>query len=152
MNTTTDRYDQLLNTMKSRFTVDNNGDDCTLGEYMRIKANIKKEENALVVAKNAAVIAKGERAVGALVSYVNDKLTIKTPPAKDRTIRAFPFRTSASALLSASIVCAFIFSFCVIGARILETSTVTFDEVSTIEYSEEYIPESNTETAQVVFE
>ena len=68
MNQTTDRYEQLLNNMKNRFTVDNNGSDCTLGEYMLMKANVKKEQTALVVAKTAAVVAKSERAALALVS------------------------------------------------------------------------------------
>ena len=151
MNQTTDRYDQLLTTLKNRFTVDNNGNDCTLGEYMLIKANAKKEQTAVVVAKNAAVIAKSERAVGAIVSYVNDKLTIKTPPVKDKTIKAFPFRASASALLSASIACAFIFSFCLIGAKVLQSPTASYTEVSTSEFSEDYVNEVQSETAQVVY-
>ena len=151
MTQTTDRYEQLLNNMKSRFTVDNNGHDCTLGEFMLVKANAKKAETALIVAKNAAVVAKGERAVGALVSYVNDKLTIKVPPIKDKTIKAFPFRASASALLSASIACAFIFSFCLIGAKVLQSPTASYTEVSTSEFSEDYVNEVQSETAQVVY-
>ena len=151
MNQTTDRYDQLLNNMKNRFTVDNNGSDCTLGEFMLIKANVKKEQTALVVAKNAAVVAKSERAALALVSYVNDKLTIKTPPVKDKTIKAFPFRASASAFLSASVACAFIFSFCLIGAKLIGTASYAPD-VATVEYSEDYANEISTETANVDFE
>lgn len=152
MNQTTDRYDQLLTNMKNRFTVDNNGEDCTLGEYMLLKANVKKEQTALVVAKNAAVVAKSERAALALVSYVNDKLTIKTPPVKDKTIKAFPFRASASAFLSASIACAFIFSFCLIGAKVLDNSTSSYTEAATAEYSEDYVAETDTESTQVAFE
>ena len=150
MNQTTDRYEQLLNNMKNRFTVDNNGSDCTLGEYMLIKANVKKEQTALVVAKNAAVVAKSERAALALVSYVNDKLTIKTPPVKDKTIRAFPFRASASAFLSAAVACAFVFSFCIIGAKLIGTSDNTVAEIATVEYSEDYTPENQTEAAQIL--
>lgn len=152
MNQTTDRYEQLLNNMKSRFTVDNNGSDCTLGEYMRIKANIKKEQTALVVAKSNAVVTRSERAVGALVTYVNDKLTIKAPPVKDKTMKAFPFRSSASAFLSAGVACAFLFSFCIIGAKLIGTKTVSAQEIATVEYSEEFSAESTTETAQVDFE
>ena len=152
MKQTTDRYDQLLNNMKNRFTVDNDGKDCTLGEFMLSKANEKKEQTALVIAKNAAVVAKGERAALALVSYVNDKLTIKAPPVKDKTIKAFPFRASASAFLSASIACAFIFSFCLIGAKVLDNSATVSPDIATAEYSEEYIPEAATETAEVIFE
>ena len=152
MNNTTDRYDQLLNSMKNRFTVDNGGKDCTLGEFMLTKANEKKEQTALVVAKNAAVVAKSERAALALVTYVNDKLTIKTPPVKDKTIKAFPLRASASAFLSASIACAFLFSFCLIGAKVLNNTASAYPEVATAEYSEDYVPEAATETAEVVFE
>jgi hypothetical protein len=151
MNQTTDRYEQLLNNMKNRFTVDNNGFDCTLGEYMLVKANAKKEQTALVVAKNAAVVAKSERAALALVSYVNDKLTIKAPPVKDKTIKAFPFRASASALLSAAVACAFVFSFCIIGAKLIGVSNNTASEVATVEYSEDYMPENQTEAAQANF-
>lgn len=151
MNHTTDKYEQLLNNMKNRFTVDNNGTDCTLGEYMLIKANVKKEQNALVVAKNAAVVAKSERAVGALVTYVNDKLTIKVPPVKDKTIKAFPFRTSASAFLSACVACAFVFSFCIIGAKLLGAKSSAAPEIATVEYSEDYTPENQTEAAQADF-
>ena len=151
MNQTTDRYEQLLNTMKNRFTVDNSGNDCTLGEYMLMKANAKKEQTALVVAKNAAVVAKGERAAQALVTYVSDKLVIKTPPVKDKTIKSFPLRTSASALLSASVACAFIFSFCIIGSKLMGT-TAAAPEIASVEYSEDYIAENQAETAQVDFE
>ena len=151
MNQTTDRYEQLLNNMKNRFTVDNNGVDCTLGEYMLIKANVKKEQTALVVAKNAAVVAKSERAALAVVSYVNDKLTIKVPPVKDKTIKAFPFRTSASAFLSAGVACAFIFSFCLIGAKLIGT-TSSHSEAATAEYSEDYVRETESELAQINFE
>ena len=150
MNQTTDRYEQLLNNMKNRFTVDNNGSDCTLGEYMLMKANVKKEQTALVVAKNAAVVAKSERAALALVSYVNDKLTIKTPPVKDKTIRAFPFRASASAFLSAAVACAFVFSFCIIGAKLIGTADNTAAEIATVEYTEDYVTENQAEAAQVV--
>ena len=145
MNETIDRYDQLLNNMKNRFTVENNGNDCTLGEYMLMKANAKKQVTALTATKTTAVTAvKSERAVSAILTYVNDKLTIKTPPAKDKTIRAFPFRASASAFLSAAVACAFLFSFCLIGAKLLGVSSDSSGEVSTTEYSEDYMPAEET--------
>ena len=76
---------------------------------------------------------KTERAVANVVSYINDKLTIKEPPVKDKTIRAFPFRASASALLSAVVACAFMLSFIVVGARLLNTNT----EVTEVSLSED---------------
>ena len=133
MNKTIDRYDMLLTNMQRRFTVDNDGSDCTLGEFMLIKATEKKQETALTVAQTHAVVATGERAVSAVVSYVNDKLTIKTPPAKDKTIKSFPVRTSASAFLSAAVACAFVFSFCLIGAKVLGISSDNFAEASAVE-------------------
>ena len=66
------------------------------------RSNKKKEEALLPVAERSTAT-KTERAVANVVSYINDKLTIKEPPVKDKTIRAFPFRASASALLSAVV-------------------------------------------------
>lgn len=148
MKNTYDTYEQLLNNMKDRFTVEGEAGDCTLGEYMLNKASVKKEQMALTVAKNAAIVAKSERTVTSLVSYVNDKLTIKAPPAKDKTIKTFPVRTSASAFLSAAVACAFVFSFCLIGAKVIGNQSNAVDaEVSTVEYCEDYAEATDTELA-----
>lgn len=45
-----------------------------------------------------------------IAHFVEDKLTVKNPPAKDRTIRRFPLKTSASALLSSVAACALVMS------------------------------------------
>lgn len=143
---TTSKYDSLYENMKNRFTVVNEGSEYTLGDYMIMKATKKKTEAALPVAQRSTA-GKGERAVAMLVSFVNDKLTIKQPPVKDKTIRAFPFRASASALLSAVVACSFVLCFTVIGAKILSLASPSVDEVSITEYapeiedsiSEEYI-------------
>ena len=103
--------------MKQRFTVSQNDTEYTLGEYMLMRADSKKTETtALPVAVQTAVT-RSEVAVSNIVSFVDDKLTIKQPPVKDKTIRAFPFRASASAFLTASVACAFLLSFVLIGAK-----------------------------------
>lgn len=123
---TQNTYEKLYDNMKQRFTVINGSDECTLGEYMLLKADQKKEDANLPVIQRSNA-SSGERAVAMLVSYVNDKLTIKAPPVKDKTLRAFPFRTSASAFLSAAVACCFLLTFSVIGASVL-ASAVPSDE------------------------
>ena len=117
MTQTTNNYDKLYNNMKQRFTVSQNDTEYTLGEYMLMRADNKKTETtALPVAVQTAVT-RSEVAVSNIVSFVDDKLTIKQPPVKDKTIKAFPFRASASAFLTASVACAFLLSFVLIGAK-----------------------------------
>ena len=131
MTQTTNNYDKLYENMKQRFTVSADDTEYTLGEYMLMKAEAKKTENAaLPVAVNTAVT-KSEVAMTNIVSFVDDKLTIKQAPVKDKTIRSFPFRASASAFLTASVACAFILSFAFIGLQALSTSpTATAQEES----------------------
>ena len=143
-----DNYEILLDTMKSRFTVECEMGDCTLGEYMLLKANEKKEVRALTVAEAGALV-KNEHGVPAIISYVNDKLTIKTPPVKDKTIKAFPFRASASAFLSAAVACAFIFSFGLIGSKVLGLSNISDEAV--VEYTEDFVEDASSEPAEVNF-
>lgn len=119
MTQTTNCYDKLYENMKQRFTISSNDTEYTLGEYMLMKADVKKvESSALPVAVHTAVT-KSEMAVTNIVSFVDDKLTIKQAPVKDKTIRTFPFRASASAFFTASVACAFVLSFALIGARTL---------------------------------
>ena len=129
-------YDNLYENMKNRLTVVNEDSEYTIGSYMLMKANRKKEEALLPVAERSTAT-KTERAVANVVSYINDKLTIKEPPVKDKTIRAFPFRASASAFLSAVVACAFMLSFIVVGARLLNTNT----ELAEVSLSED-IPQN----------
>lgn len=106
MATYTNAYDKLYNSMKNTFTVVNDGCECTLGEYMLKRAGEKKNTSNLPVATYGR-----DTAIAAICSYVNDKLTIKTPPVKDKTIRAFPFRSCAAAMLSAVVACTVLFSY-----------------------------------------
>lgn len=114
-------YEKLYENMKNRLTVVNDNSEYTLGEYMSMKADNRKHEATLPAAERSTA-SRGERAVAMLVSYVNDKLTIKEAPVKDKTIRAFPLRASMSALLSAAVACAFIFTIGIIGTRALGSS------------------------------
>lgn len=102
----TNAYEKLYNNMKNAFTVVNDGMECTLGEYMLKKAKAKQNTSNLPVALYGK-----DNAVAAIYSYVNDKLTIKKPPVKDKTIKAFPFRSCAAAMLSAVVCCTVLFSY-----------------------------------------
>lgn len=146
MKNTTSSYDILYNNMVNRFTVLDQNIECTLGDYMRSKANIKKAESNLPVAMRSTAT-KSERAMATIVSFVNDKLTIKEEPAKDKTIRTFPLRASASAFLSAAVACAFVLSFCLIGARVLGLSKPVAPEVNVTEQHE---TETTNGTAEAV--
>lgn len=102
---TVNAYDKLYNNMKSRFTVVGDNQEYTLGEYMLMKAGKKSAESKLPVAKSSS---NGQAVVTAFFKYVNDKLTVKKPPVKDKIIKAFPFRTTAAAFLSAIVACTLI--------------------------------------------
>ena len=124
MTQTTNNYDKLYENMKQRFTVSQNDTAYTLGEYMLMKADGKKSENTAL-----PVAVMSEVAVTNIVSFVDDKLTIKQAPVKDKTIRAFPFRASASAFLTASVACAFLLSFVLIGAKSMANQAPVANDV-----------------------
>lgn len=128
-------YDKLYESMKQRFTVISDNEEYTLGDYMLMKADKKKEEASLPVIQRSSA-SKGEKAVAMLVSYVNDKLLIKNPPVKDKTMRSFPFRASASAFLSAVVSCAFVLSFVVMGAKLINSS-IPANDFAAVEHVEE---------------
>ncbi len=124
MTNTTSTYDRLYENMKQRFTVSADDSEYTLGEYMLMKAGGQKTESSssLPVAMKTAVT-KSEMAVSSIVTFVDEKLTIKQAPVKDKTIRSFPFRASASAFFTAAVACAFVLSFALIGVKALSTPT-----------------------------
>ena len=105
MTTIMNQYDALYTNLKNQFTVIYNSTECTVGDFMRMKAN-KRSESSLPIVTTAA----RTTSLATIVEYVNDKLTVKKAPVKDKTIRSFPFRTSISALLSATAACALILS------------------------------------------
>lgn len=129
MTQTTNNYDKLYDNMKQRFTILSENNEYTLGEYMLMKANAKKTEGTNLPVAVKTAVTKSETAVTSIVSFVDDKLTIKQAPVKDKTIKAFPFHASASAFLTASVACAFVLSFALIGARTLATPAPAATEI-----------------------
>ena len=111
MNTAANPYDSLYNNLKSRFTVVHDGNECTVGDYMLIKAGKAPVSSSIIpVRHNSTGASALDSSVVAFVNYMNEKLTVKRAPVKDRTIRRFPMRTSVSAMLSAVAACALIMS------------------------------------------
>ena len=101
-------YENLYDNMRNRFTVVKDNSEYTLGEYMLEKAGMKKEKSNLPAVRTAS---SADKAVVAFFRYVNDKLTLKAPPIKDKTIKKFPLRTSLAAVLSAVIACTLVISY-----------------------------------------
>lgn len=128
-------YDKLYMSMKNKFTVTADNCEYSLGEYMSKKANARAESSNLPV---AAAKTNQVSTISAIFSYVNDKLTVKKEPVKDKTMRAFPFRTSIAACFSALVACAFIFSFGVFSMKGANTlpATVDAEETETVEVAE----------------
>lgn len=107
----TNVYEKLYLNMRNRFTVEDKNQDMTLGEYMLMKS----EQTALALKNNntalAPVVSRGGVAIlEGVKDYIYDKLVIKTPPAKEKTIFRFPFRTSITSFFSAVAVCALLIS------------------------------------------
>lgn len=109
----TTAYDHLYENLKNRFTVENDSLECTLGEYMLAKAREASSVSSLPVAVND--YSGSRKVIHEIVTYVNEKLTIKKAPAKDKTMRAFPLRTSLASLMSALLVCTLVVTYGFIG-------------------------------------
>lgn len=129
-------YDTLYNNIKNRFTVENDDGEYTLGDYMLKKA---KEKKAATTASNLPVAkARVEnRALSAIMSYVNDKLTVKVPPAKDKTFKAFPFRASLTTALSSLLLCTLVFSYGFFAMRSASDSKPDMPSVVEVTEAEE---------------
>ena len=106
MTTVSNPYDALYTNLKNRFTVIHDGKECTVGDFMLMKAGKAASSNLPVV----TVADRTGTTLATIAHFVEDKLTVKNPPAKDRTIRRFPLKTSASALLSSVAACALVMS------------------------------------------
>ena len=113
--------------MKNTFTVVNDNQEYNLGDYMLMKAGVKTESAALPAVRNTA---SNDMAVSTFFKYVNDKLTLKSAPAKDKTIRRFPFRTSIAAVLSALIACTLIISYGAVALRGASNSVPSTVEIT----------------------
>lgn len=125
---TADVYEDLYINMKNKFTVTNGDCEYSLGDFMRMKASANTKASNLPAVRTPA----GANRIAAVFSYVNDKLTVKKAPIKDKTIRAFPFRTSAAAFLSAVVACAMIFSYGLFSVRNSGTTTQPIVEAGEI--------------------
>lgn len=131
MTTITNPYDALYTNLKNRFTVIHEGCECTLGDYMLIKAGKRQtSESSLAITTTAS----HESKLSTIVSYVSDKLTVKNAPEKNKTIRRFPLRTSMSSIFSAVAACALVFSFGILaltGGPTVVPRTVDASEIET---------------------
>ncbi len=133
--TSTNAYETLYNNMKNKFTVVSDNSEYTLGEYMMMKANAKSASTNLPAARNNIQ----NHAISAIFSYVNEKLTVKKAPVRDKIMKKFPFRTSAAAFLSALVACALMFSYGLFSLR----SGAVVPTVETEENITEEVEETN---------
>ena len=138
--------------MVKKFTVEKDNTDYKLGEYLRMKARAKKE-TAMVAASDTSSallpVARAKSSAGTAIvaafSYVNDKLTVKEAPVRDRTMRSFPLRTSLTAFCSALVVCGLVVCCGIFGFKTaapgvdntvsVEEAPETVDEAQDIGYS-----------------
>ena len=133
-------YEKLYSNMVKNFTVEKNHEDYKLGDYMLMKANAKKHtcESKSTATTALAVRQSFSNSIVSFASYVNDKLTVKEAPIRDRTIRKFPFRTSLSALCSAVVICALVISCTLFGVKANSNgeNTVKTEYTETVEETE----------------
>lgn len=133
-------YDNLYANLKNRFTVEKDSAEYTLGEYMLMKARAAKnagKDLALVPTYNHS------KTIVNVMNYVNDKLTVKRAPEKDKTLRAFPFRTSLAAFLSSALVCTVVFTYGILTIKNMSNTNGT-PAVVEVEDEAEDIEKSNT--------
>jgi len=123
-------YEKLYADTKSAFTIVKNDKQYSLGEYMLMKAG--KKNLPAERTQNT-----GRNIVSSSFSYIKEKLTVKNPPHKDRTIRRFPLRTTASALLSAVVICSMVLSFGIFSSKNLNSKAPVVVEPETSEINSE---------------
>lgn len=133
-------YDKLYNNMVKKFTVEKDNTDYNLGDFMLMKANEKKNKMVASESDSKLPVARDNKtgALTTVFSYVNDKLTVKKAPVRNKTIRSFPFRTSFTAFCSALVVCALVVSCCFFG---LSNSVLGSENMVTTNEREEEKPE-----------
>ena len=144
-------YEKLYNNMVKKFTIEKDNKDYTLGDYMLMKAQTKK--NAMTVAEAALPVAHEQKlstAISGIFSYVNEKLKVKEAPVRDKTIRKFPLRTSFAAFGSALVICAFAVGCAVFGLSAVNGRenivSVTDVDSEPQEYAEEFLTSDFGET------
>ena len=121
-------YSDLYAKMVGKFTIEKNDKDYKLGEYMLAKARKRKETS--LVSKSEATesalpmpVATKETAMAAIFSYVQEKLTVKEAPIKNKTIRRFPIRSSLTAFGSAIVACSLVIVCAFFGLKAMPTSS-----------------------------
>ena len=137
MTQATNNYDKLYENMKQRFTISADNNEYTIGEYMLKMADCQKAEHSSLPVAVKTAVTRSEVAMTNIVSFVDDKLTIKQAPVKDKTIKAFPFRASASAFLTAAVACAFVLSFALIGVKALSSHSPALNDVNVSEQTDD---------------
>ncbi len=142
-------YDQLYRAMVNTFTIEKDNQDYNLGDYMLMKARKKRNELTVAASSNLPVAQRtSESTLVSILSYVNDKLTVKEAPVRDKTMRSFPLRTSLSAFASALVVCTLVVSCGIFGFGAMSSApdnTITVPESENIEQAN-----TDEETASVI--
>ena len=126
-------YDTLYDSLKDTFTVSVDGCNCTLGDYMLIKAGKRQTSESSLPATASAD--KGG-SIGGIVGYVASRFTVKDAPVREKTIRRFPLRSSVSAIFTAAAACALVFSFGIFsltGSGVISPYTADSSEVEIAE-------------------
>ena len=147
-------YNELYTKMVNKFTIEKNDKDYKLGEYMLAKARKRKEvtpiskSQATESALPMPIAAKDSR-VAALISYVQDKLTVKEAPIKNKTIRKFPIRSSLTAFGSAVVACSLVVVCAFFSLKAMPTVN---GEENYIAQDTENELEEKTETASLRYE
>lgn len=137
-------YDALYTNLKNQFTVVYNGAECTVGDFMLMKSKQRSESSLPIVTTTAK-----NTSLATIVEYVNDKLTVKKAPVKDKTIRSFPMRTSLSAMLSATAACALVFSFGIFTLNSAsQANTAQNSDDTKTHYVDTYTPEETEEKTE----
>ena len=125
MTTSYNAYDDLYQSLKKHLTVVNDNCEYTLGSFMRMKAHERcgaKNLPATVVVKQPVLQRVG--------SYISERLLITEAPSPEKTMKAFPARTSIAACLSALLVCMSVFSFAMFGTTAGEDNGYVVAEVT----------------------
>ena len=135
-------YDQLYSNMVKNFTVEKDNTDYTLGDYMLMKANAKRNAMTVASGSSLAVADSKSASLTTVFSYIGEKLKVKKAPERDKTMRKFPLRASFTALCSAMIVCALVVCCTVFG---LSSTTGGKDNIVSIKESDVDIEAVETE-------
>ena len=126
--TSTNAYETLYNNMKTKFTVISDNSEYTLGEYMSKKANANNNAKNLPAAKSEVQ----NNALSSIFSYVNEKLTVKNPPVREKVMRRFPLRTTAAAFLTGIVGCALMLTYGIFALNASNSTVPTVETENTV--------------------